>query len=92
MEYIYAALLLHKLGKEINEENLKKVIEAAGGSADEGRTKSVVASLKGVNIDQALKEAAAMPTASAAAPAAAKPEEKKEEKHEEAAGLAALFG
>ena len=58
MEYIYAALLLHKLGKEINEENLKKVIEAAGGSADEARAKSVVASLKGVNIDQALKEAA----------------------------------
>lgn len=92
MEYIYAALLLHKLGKEINEESLKKIIESAGGTADEARTKTVVASLKGVDIEKALKEAAAMP-APAAAEAAAKPEEKKEEKKEEAAeGLAALFG
>lgn len=91
MEYIHAALLLHKLGKEINEESLKKVIESAGGTADEARAKTVVASLKGVNIDKALKEAAAIP-APAAAPEA-KPEEKKEEKKEEAAeGLAALFG
>ena len=30
MENVYAALLLHKLGKEVNEENLKKVVVAAG--------------------------------------------------------------
>ena len=29
MEYIYGALLLHKLGQPVNEENLKKVIHAA---------------------------------------------------------------
>lgn len=95
MEYIYAVLLLHKLGKEITEESVKKVVEAAGVAADEAKIKTVLASLKGVDIDKALKEAVAMP-AQAAAPGAApaaKPEEKKEEKKEESVeGLAALFG
>lgn len=99
MQYIYAALLLHKAGKEITEENLKKVIESTGTTADESRIKTVVASLKGVDIEKALQEAAAMPVAApgaggaAGAAPAAKAEEKKEEKAEEAAeGLAALFG
>lgn len=94
MQYIYAALLLHKAGKEITEDHLKKVIEATGMHADESRIKTVVASLKGVDIEKALQEAVAMPVAQAPAGAApAKAEEKKEEKHEEAAeGLAALFG
>ena len=34
MEYIYAALLLHKLGQKVNEENIKKVVVAAGSQAD----------------------------------------------------------
>jgi large subunit ribosomal protein L12 len=94
MEYIYAVLLLHKLGKEITEEGIRKIIEAAGGAADEAKIKTVLASLKGVDIDKALKEAVAMPAqAAGAAPAAAKPEEEKEEKKEESVeGLAALFG
>ncbi|NCN39435.1 MAG: 50S ribosomal protein P1, partial [Candidatus Aenigmarchaeota archaeon] len=33
MEYIYSAMLLHSSGKEINEANVKKVIEAAGAKA-----------------------------------------------------------
>lgn len=94
MEYIYAALLLHKLGKEITEGNIKKVIESAGVPADEAKIKTMIASLKGVDIDKALKEAVAMPAAAGAASAeTAKPEEKKEEKKEESVeGLAALFG
>ncbi len=100
MEYIYAALLLHSAKKEINEENVKKVLEAAGVQADDARIKALVAALDGVNIDEAVSKAA-MPVA-AAAPAAAAPaaEEKKEEKKEDeskkaeeaAAGLGALFG
>tara|TARA_Y100000310_G_scaffold335162_1_gene416527 strand:+ start:2585 stop:2893 length:309 start_codon:yes stop_codon:yes gene_type:complete len=102
MEYIYAGLLLFRAGKDINEANVKKVLEAAGVAADDGRIKALVAALDGVNIDEAIKEAAvAAPVA--AAPAAgdsgAKPEKKKEEKKEEkksaeeaAAGLGALFG
>ncbi|MCX8193930.1 MAG: 50S ribosomal protein P1, partial [Candidatus Pacearchaeota archaeon] len=72
MQYIYAALLLHKAGKEINEENLKKVIEAAGVTIDEARIKTVVASLKGIDIDKALQEAATMPMATGTQTAGAK--------------------
>jgi len=41
MEYIYGALLLHKLEKPVNEENLKKVISATGVSVDEAKIKSL---------------------------------------------------
>jgi len=104
MEYVYAALLLHSAGKEINEENLKKVLEAAGVSPDEARLKALVAALDGVNIDEVIEKAAmpvAAPVAAAApAPAAeAKVEEEEEEEEEEEAseeealaGLGALFG
>jgi large subunit ribosomal protein L12 len=94
MEYIYAALLLHKAGKEVNEHNLKSVVVAAGAHADDSKIKSLVASLKGVDIEQELASAslvAAAPVASAVAEV--KKEEHKEEKHEAAAeGLSALFG
>lgn len=102
MEYVYAALLLHKAGKQVNEENLRKVLLAAGITPDEARVKSLVAAISEVNVDEILKSATAMPIAvAAAAPAPApaaetKPaEEKKEEKKEEEealAGLSALFG
>ena len=95
MEYIYAALLLHKTGKEITEEGIRKIVQAAGISADDAKIKTVVASLKGVDIEKALSEAIAMPavTPSGGAAKAEAKEEKHEEKHEEAAeGLAALFG
>ncbi|ASJ03517.1 50S ribosomal protein P1 [Thermococcus profundus] len=106
MEYVYAALLLHAAGKEINEENLKKVLEAAGVSADDARIKALVAALEGVNIDEVIEKAAmpvAAPVAVAAAPvaeggAAEAAQEEEEEEEEEAseeealAGLGALFG
>ncbi|NPA86449.1 MAG: 50S ribosomal protein P1 [Candidatus Diapherotrites archaeon] len=101
MEYVYAALLLHAAGKEINDENMKKVLEAAGITPDEARIRALVEALKEVNIDEAI-QSAAVPVAAAAAPAAAaqpaaeekKEEEKQEEKKEEeaTAGLASLFG
>ncbi len=96
MEYVYAALLLHKLGKEINEDNLKKVVAATGAEIEEVKIKSLVASLKGVNIDKELESASLM-TAAPSAKEALK-EEKKEEKPKEekkvaaAEGLSALFG
>ncbi|MEM2956067.1 MAG: 50S ribosomal protein L12 [Candidatus Pacearchaeota archaeon] len=96
MENIYAALLLHKLGKPIEVNAIKRIIEAAGGVADESSIKSLVVSLEGVNIEKALEEAKAMPTVSVS-PATGiveKKEEKKEEPKAEIAaeGLAALFG
>jgi large subunit ribosomal protein L12 len=99
MEYVYSAMLLHSAGQPINEENVKKVLTAAGVKTDAARVKALVASLEGVNIDEAIK-AAAVPVAAAPAAAAApaeKKEKKKEEKKEEvsqdeaAAGLSALF-
>jgi len=94
MEYIYAALLLHKLGKEVNESNLKSVVAAAGGQEDESKIKSLVASLKGVDIDKELESASLMAaTPAAMAPKEEKKESKIEEKKEAAAeGLSALFG
>ncbi|MFA5102353.1 MAG: 50S ribosomal protein P1 [Candidatus Thermoplasmatota archaeon] len=99
MEYVYSAMLLHSAGQSINEENVKKVLTAAGVKTDAARVKALVASLEGVNIDEAIKSAA-VPVAAAPAAAAApaeKKEKKKEEKKEEvtqdeaAAGLSALF-
>ena len=95
MEYIYGALLLHKLGHTVTEESLKKVISATGTHPDEAKIKSLVASLHGVDIAAELANASAVAAAPAHGHAAApeKKEEKKEEKpSESAAGLSALFG
>jgi large subunit ribosomal protein L12 len=105
MENIYAAMLLHKAAKEINEESVTKVLEAAGLTVDAVQVKALVASLSEVNIDEAIKAA---PTMMAAAPVAApaaqeKPaapvEDKKKKAEDEKAkedaaleGLGALFG
>ena len=71
MEYIYAALLLHKAGKPIKEESVKAVLTAAGIAVDDARIKALVAALDGVNIEEAISKAAAAPVAVAVAPAAA---------------------
>ncbi len=100
MEYVYAALLLHSAGKEINEDNLIKILKAPGIDVNDAKVKALVASLEGVNIEEAIKKAAIVPSAPAAPAAAApeaekkeKKEKEKEESEEEAmAGLGALFG
>ena len=102
MEYVYAALMLHKLKKEITEENVTSIVKASGTEVNEAKVKSLVASLADVNIEDAIKAA---PVAVAAAPAAAAPAEggegKKEKKDEAASGkseekamegLSSLFG
>jgi len=95
MEYVYAALLLHKLGKEVSEDNLKKVVSATGSHADESKVKSLVASLKGVNIDKELESATLVSAAPGAGEAHKEPEKEKpreEKKVAAAEGLSALFG
>ena len=106
MEYVYAALLLHRLKQNITEDNIANIIKATGVTPDDVRIKALVAALSEVNIEEAHKAA---PVASAAAVGAAssttstpagtgvsapKEEEKKEEKKEEEAleGLSSLFG
>lgn len=102
MEYIYSAMLLHKAGKKLSASSITKVLEAAGVTPDEGRIKALVATLKDIDIDEAVK-AVPVAAAPAAAPATeeapetkAKEEkpkkEEEEEKPEEVAGLGALFG
>ena len=100
MEYVYAAMLLHSAKKDVSEDAVKKVLEAAGVEADASRIKALVASLKDVNIEEAIKSASAVAAAPAAAAPAAAAEQKKEEKEEDkgkteeeaAEGLGALFG
>ena len=100
MEYVYAALLLHKLQKEVNEANISSVVKASGAEVNDAQVKAMVAALADINIEDAIK--AAPVAVAAAAPAAAEVagEAKKEEKPkddgktEEAAmeGLSSLFG
>ncbi|MEI7856780.1 MAG: 50S ribosomal protein P1 [Methanomicrobiales archaeon] len=101
MEYIYAALLLHKAGKKVDENGVKAVLTAAGVAANESRIKALVAALDGVNIEEAISKAAVAQVAVAApaahhAAAPAKEEHKEEDKKGEEesgmAGLGALFG
>src|SRR3989344_1455319 len=92
MEYIYGALLLHKLNQPVNAESLTKVIGATGAQVDEAKVKTLIACLQGVDIAAELANASALAAAPAAAAAPAKEEKKKEEApSESAAGLASLF-
>ncbi len=105
MEYVYAALLLHKLKQDINEDNVTNVIKATGSAPDAVRIKALVAALGDVDIEAALKAAPMTVATTAAAPSATGPtapetatkegeeEEKSEKKEEEALeGLSSLFG
>ena len=71
MEYVYAALMLHKLKKEITEENVTSIVKASGAELNEAKVKSLVASLADVDIEDAITAA----PVGAAAPAAAAPAE-----------------
>ena len=103
MEYVYAALLLHKLQKDVTEENLTSVVKASGAEVNDAQVKALVAALADVDIDEAVKAApvavaaATAPAAGGDAPAAeaeAKEEKKDDGKSEEQAmeGLSSLFG
>ncbi|GBC73950.1 hypothetical protein HRbin04_01360 [archaeon HR04] len=103
MEYVYAALLLHKTGQKIDEDSIKNVVKAAGVEPDEVKVKALVSALAEINIDEALKSTPLVAAPSAAPaeakPAEAKPKEEKKGEEEEKkgeeeamAGLSALFG
>lgn len=99
MELVYAALLLHAAKQPVNEANVTKVLAATGTTVDHAKVKALVASLEGVNIDEAIAKAAIAPAAPVAAAASTaekreekKPEEEAKKAEEAAAGLGALFG
>jgi len=102
MELVYAALTLHEAGKEVNEDNLQDVVDAAGLDIEDTEIKALVAALEDVDIQEAMETA----VASGAAPApsgdegsadeAAEEEEDEEEEddssEEDAAeGLGSMF-
>ena len=95
MQYVYAAMLLHANKQEVNEASVESVLKSAKVEFDVAKVKAMVASLKNINIDDAIAKAA---VASVAAPSAApvveekKEEENKKTEEEAAAGLGALFG
>jgi len=103
MEYIYAAMLIHKAGGKVDEATVKKVLEAAGVKVDDTRVKALIASLEGVNIDEAIEKAAFVSAAPAEAAqpssgdskkedAAKKAEDEGKSQEQAAAGLGSLFG
>ncbi len=102
MEYVYAALLLHNAGKEITEDTITSILQAADVEVDAARAKALVASLDGVDIKEAIEKAAfaapaaaAAPVAAVEAPAAAAADEAADEEAAEESGmegLGALFG
>ena len=102
MEYVYAEIMVHKLQKEVTEENVTNIVKASGAEVNEAQVKALVASLADVDIEEAIKAApVAVAAAAPAEEAASGGEEKKEakaeppsEKQEEAAmeGLSSLFG
>ncbi|UTF54717.1 50S ribosomal protein P1 [Natronosalvus rutilus] len=104
MEYIYAALILHEADREISEESVTDVLEAAGVDVEESRVKALVAALEDVDVAEAVAEAAVGAPASAAATAETEePEEEADEEPEEeepedededvsGEGLGELFG
>lgn len=100
MEYLHASLILHSTGKKITEKAVGDILTAAGVTPDKNRIKGLVAALADVNIEEALKSAAIMPTVAAtpvasttaSSPATATPAQEPEEEEEEEAGLSSLFG
>lgn len=108
MEYVYAAMLLHKSGQKVDESNVKRVLESASVKIDETRIKALVSALEGVNIDEAIKKAAIPVATAQSAPVAGAPEadqgekkakeekksaeEEKKSEEQAAAGLGSLFG
>lgn len=82
MEYLYGALLLNEAGKEINEDNLEEVMEAAGLEPEKGRIKAVVSSLEGEDIGELIEGAEAVSAPAQPAEGGGASEEESEESEE----------
>ena len=83
MELVYAALTLHEAGKEVNEENLESIVEAADLDVEDSEIAPLVAALEDVDIEEAMETAVA--TGGAAAPASGGDSGSEEEAAEEEA-------
>ncbi len=101
MELIYAALTLHEAGKEVNEDNLESIVDAADLEVEDSEIAALVAALEDVDIEEAMETAVAAGGAAAAPAASEETEEDDAEEEEEeedddseeeaAAGLGSMF-
>ena len=66
MELIYAALTLSEADKEITEDNLQDIVDAAGLDVEDSEIKALVAALEDVDIEEAMETAVAAGGAAAA--------------------------
>jgi large subunit ribosomal protein L12 len=99
LEYIYAVWLLHEAKKEINADNIKKVLTSVGIEPNDAMINAVLASLQGVDLDKIKEESISFAPSQ---PTPQQTEQKKEEKQENKAeekkeeqaleGLSSLFG
>lgn len=85
MELVYAALTLHEAGKEVNEDNLQSLVDAADLNVDDSEVKALVAALEDVDVEEAMETAVATGGAAAAGGAAGGAEEADEADEEEEA-------
>jgi large subunit ribosomal protein L12 len=99
LEYIYAVWLLHEAKREINADNIKKVLTSVGIEPNDAMINAVLASLQGVDLDKIKEESLSVaPVQVTPQQVEQKKEEKQEkkveEKKEEQAleGLSSLFG
>ena len=100
MQYIHVALALHSAGKKVTLTNIKKMLDAVGAKSDDAQIKALVAVLKDVNIDEAVKSAPVLASApaqtttaeSTASPSAPESKEEEPKEPEEDLGLDNLFG
>ncbi len=83
MEYVYAALLLDSAEKEITEDTLSDVIEAAGVEVDEAKIKSLTTALEDVDIKEAVEKQAAAPAPAATQEKTEESETEEDEEEEE---------
>ncbi|QGA80004.1 50S ribosomal protein P1 [Candidatus Nanohalobium constans] len=102
MELIYAALTLSEADKEINEENLQDIVDAAGLDVEDSEVAALVAALEDVDIQEAMETAVAggaapAPSGDDSAEEADEEEEAEEEEEDEgddeeaAEGLGNMF-
>lgn len=48
---------MHESGEEINEENIKSVLEAGGADVSQSKAKAMVAAMEEVDMDTVIEEA-----------------------------------
>jgi large subunit ribosomal protein L12 len=81
MELVYAALTLSEADKEITEENLQDIVDAAGLDVEDSEIAALVAALEDVDIEEAMETAVA--GGAAPAPSGDDSDEEEEEEAEE---------